>query len=122
MTEALLQHLKVATETAETEASLLRTELSAAYEHVIRVKLVTWQYHEALVPLFFRLRRFHQITKAGLDHYLCSQVEDRLTLECEIKAYRERWGRHPEMDDGSPVVIGPHRKRRETEGSVSRGS
>ena len=119
--ERALRHAVVAAETAETEAAILRQELSAAYEHVIRVKLITWQYHETLVPLFQRLHRFNQVNRHEVDHFLVCQVEDALAIKREIDFFRQRWGRHPLLSDGSPAGVEPRVKHHDREG-VSRGS
>lgn len=72
--ERALRHAIVAAETAETEAAILRQELSAAYEHIIRVKLITWQYHESLVPLLNKLHRFNQVNRHEVQSFQACQV------------------------------------------------
>lgn len=120
--ERALRHAIVAAETAETEAAILRQELSAAYEHIIRVKLITWQYHESLVPLLNKLHRFNQVNRHEVQSFQACQVEDALTINREIDLFRQRWGRRPLLSDGSPAVVEPYRVKHRNKEVVSRGS
>jgi len=100
--EAFFDDALAAAGFAEMEASELRVKLREVTEGMIACKLAAWRWHETLLPMFQRLRKFHQISQYELDFYATSQVEDRETIERDIENFRAVYGAHP-MYDGKPM-------------------
>lgn len=102
--EAFFDDANAAAGFAEAEAAELRVKLREMTEGMIATKLAAWKWHETLLPMFQRLRKFHQITQHEIDFYATSQIEDRETIERDIENFRAVYGEHP-MCNGKPMEV-----------------
>lgn len=102
--EAFFDDASAAAGFAEQEAAELRIKLREMTEGMIAVKLAAWEWHQTLLPLFQRLRKFHQISQREMNSYAVAQIEDRETINRDIENYQAIYGTHP-MCKGKPMEV-----------------